>query len=282
MPRLFALVLLLAAPAAFAQDATLDKIRKSGTIALGYRLDAVPFAFEGPNQQPAGFSVDLCKRVAAGLARALKLPGLKTVWVPVTSQNRIEQVASGKVDIECGTTTVTLGRQAQVDFSLITFLDGGAFLARGAQGSGPRTPRDIGAAKVGVSAGTTTEKALRRLVAENGTGAEVVTVPNHVEGINQLMAGKIQMYAADRTVLIGLGMNAAREAPLQLLDFQFSYEPYALVMRRDPDFRLAVNRELAQVFREGEIVALYSNWFGRFGPPQELLKALYLIQSFQE
>jgi len=282
MLRLLPLVLLLAASAAVAQDATLDKIRNSGTITLGYRVDAVPFSFDGPDQRPAGFSVDLCKRVASGLARALKLPGVNMRWVPVTSQNRIEQVASGKVDLECGTTTVTLGRQESVDFSLITFLDGGAFLARGAQGSGPRTPRDIGSARVGVSAGTTTEKALRRLVAENGTGAEVVALPSHVEGINQLMAGKIQMYAADRTVLIGLAMNAAREAPLQLLDFQFSYEPYALMMRREPDFRLAVNRELAQVFREGEIVALYSTWFGRFGPPPELLRALYLIQSFQE
>jgi ABC-type amino acid transport substrate-binding protein len=280
--RLLALALLLAAPAVSAQQATLDKIRNSGTITLGYRVDAVPFAFDGPDQRPAGFSVDLCKRVASGLARALKLPGVNMRWVPVTSQNRIEQVASGKVDLECGTTTVTLGRQESVDFSLITFLDGGAFLARGAQGSGPRTPRDIGSARVGVSAGTTTEKALRRLVAENGTGAEVVALPSHVEGVNQLMAGKIQMYAADRTVLIGLAMNASREAPLQLLDFQFSYEPYALAMRRDPDFRLAVNRELAQVFREGEIVALYSTWFGRFGPPPELLRALYLIQSFQE
>jgi len=282
MLRLLPLVLLLAASAAVAQDATLDKIRNSGTITLGYRVDAVPFSFDGPDQRPAGFSVDLCKRVASGLARALKLPGVNMRWVPVTSQNRIEQVASGKVDLECGTTTVTLGRQAQVDFSLITFLDGGAFLARGAQGSGPRTPRDIGAARVGVSAGTTTEKALRRLVAENGTGAEVVTVPNLVEGVSQLMAGKIQMYAADRTVLIGLGMNAAREAPLQLLDFQFSYEPYALVMRRDADFRLAVNRELAEVFRQGEIVGIYRKWFGQFGEPQELLKALYTIQSFQE
>jgi ABC-type amino acid transport substrate-binding protein len=282
MLRLLPLVLLLAASAAPAQDATLDKIRKTGTIALGYRVDAVPFAFDGPDQRPAGFSVDLCKRVAAGLARALKLPGVNMRWVPVTSENRIEQVASGKVDLECGTTTVTLGRQERVDFSLVTFLDGGAFLARGAQGSGPRTPRDLGSARVGVSAGTTTEKALRQLVAENGTGAEVVALPSHVEGVNQLMAGKIQMYAADRTVLIGLAMNAAREAPLQLLDFQFSYEPYALVMRRDPDFRLAVNRELAQVFREGEIVALYSTWFGRFGAPPELLRALYLIQSFQE
>jgi ABC-type amino acid transport substrate-binding protein len=282
MLRSLLFCLLSAATAAAAQGNTLDKIRKAGTITLGYRVDAVPFSFAGPDQKPAGFSVDLCQRVVAGLARSLKLPALKTTWVAVTSQDRIDLVADGKVDLECGTTTVTLGRQAKVDFSLITFLDGGAFLARGPQGSGPRSPRDAGVARIGVSAGTTTEKAVRRLIADNGTGAEVVTVANHVEGVNQLLAGKIQMYAADRTVLIGLAMNAGREAPLQLLDAMFSYEPYALVLRRDADFRLAVNRELAQVFREGEIVALYRNWFGRFGEPQELLKALYVIQSFQE
>ena len=282
MSRSLLFVLLLAATAAGAQGGTIEKIRKSGTIALGFRVDAVPFSFAGPDQRPAGFSVDLCQRVVAGLARSLKLPALKTTWVAVTAQDRIDLVADGKVDLECGTTTVTLGRQAKVDFSLITFLDGGAFLSRGAQGSGPSSSRDLGNVRVGVSAGTTTEKSLRRLIADNGTATEVVTVQNHVEGVNQLIAGKIQMYAADRTVLIGLGMNAGREASLQLLDIMFSYEPYALVLRRDADFRLAVNRELAQVFREGEIVALYRKWFGRFGEPQELLKALYVIQSFQE
>ena len=153
MLRSLLFFLLFAATAAFAQGNTLDKIRKAGTITLGYRVDAVPFSFAGPDQKPAGFSVDLCQRVVAGLARSLKLPALKTTWGAVTSQDRIDLVADGKVDLECGTTTVTLGRQAKVDFSLITFLDGGAFLSRGPQGSGPRTPRDAGVARIGVSAG---------------------------------------------------------------------------------------------------------------------------------
>src|SRR5262245_17582084 len=103
------LILLLAAPLVGAQ--TLDKIRKSGTITLGYRADAVPFSFEDASQKPAGFSVDLCQRVVAGLATQLKLPALKMVWVPITAQNRVEQVEDGKIDLECGTTTVTLARQ---------------------------------------------------------------------------------------------------------------------------------------------------------------------------
>ncbi|HEY2338769.1 MAG TPA: amino acid ABC transporter substrate-binding protein [Burkholderiales bacterium] len=279
MPRLLLLAVLLIAAAASAQ--TLDKVRKSGSITLGFRPDAVPFSFVGADQQPSGFSVDLCRRVVRGLARDLKLAGLKTVWVPVTGANRIDLVASGKVDLECGTTTVTLGRQARVDFSLITFLDGGGFVAR-AGTNAPRSIKDTPGIRVAVSAGTTTEKALRKLVADNGTGAEVVVVPSHVDGVAQVIDGKVAMYAADRTVLIGLVMNAPRETPLQILDVMFSYEPYALMMRRDADFRLAVNRQLAEVFREGEIVGLYRSWFGRFGEPPELLRSLYLIQSFQE
>ena len=281
MLRLLPSVLLIVSAAAFAQSDTIGKLRKSGTITLGYRVDAVPFSFRGTDERPSGFSVDICQRVVAGLARNLKLPGLKTSWVPVSSENRIEQVASGKVDLECGTTTVTLGRQAQVDFSLITFLDGAAFLAR-AGGSQPKSGADLPKARVAVSAGTTTEKELRRLIADNGTATEVVTVANHVEGVNLLIEGKVAMYAADRTVLIGLAMNAGRAAPLQLLDMQFSYEPYALAMRRDPDFRLAVNRVMAEMFREREILEIYRRWFGQFGPPADLLRALYVIQSFRE
>jgi ABC-type amino acid transport substrate-binding protein len=281
MTRIAAAMLLLAATAAGAQ--TLERIHKTGTITLGFRPDSVPFSFVDPQEKPAGFSVDLCARVVAGLASQLKLPALKMVWTPVTAQNRIDQVADGKVDIECGTTSVTLGRQRRIDFSLITFLDGGAFLARASGARAPRSPQELRGARVAVSAGTTTEKALRKVVADNGSGAEIVLVPNHVEGVQQLLDGKVTMYAADRTVLIGLLVNAGgQKSPLQLLDFQFSYEPYALMMRRDADFRLAVNRELAEVFRQGEIVALYRKWFGQFGPPPDLLQALYTIQAFQE
>src|SRR5262245_22830372 len=128
--------LLLAAAGAGAQSGTLDRIHKTGTVKLGFRPDSVPFSFVDPQQKPAGFSVDLCARVVAGLASQLKLPSLKMEWIPISAQDRIEQVADGKIDLECGTTSVTLGRQRRVDFSLITFLDGSGFLAR-AGSSGP-------------------------------------------------------------------------------------------------------------------------------------------------
>lgn len=58
----------------------------------------------------------------------MKLPQLETRWVALTIQDRLNAVRSGKVDIECSTTTWTLSRSAEVDFSLVTFVDGGSIM----------------------------------------------------------------------------------------------------------------------------------------------------------
>src|SRR6185295_5862641 len=114
---LLSLALALPAPAQ-----TLEKIRKAGTITLGY-VD---------NEEPRGYSVDLCRAVAEGVAGQLQRPSLKTRWVKLTVQNRIDAVRKGQVDVECSTTTWTLARQRLVDFSLVTFVDGGSILTKAA------------------------------------------------------------------------------------------------------------------------------------------------------
>ncbi|HEY4908343.1 MAG TPA: transporter substrate-binding domain-containing protein, partial [Methylomirabilota bacterium] len=112
---------LLAGPAVGAElDGTLKKIKASNTITLGYREDARPFAFVGDDGKPAGYSVDLCTRIAASVAKELALPNLQVKWVKVTPANRIQSVVNGTVDLECGSTTASLSRQEQVDFSLMT------------------------------------------------------------------------------------------------------------------------------------------------------------------
>ena len=57
----FAILLGLAGPAV-AQEIrpTLDKIKETGAIQLGYRETSRPFSFVGTDGQPAGYSVDLC------------------------------------------------------------------------------------------------------------------------------------------------------------------------------------------------------------------------------
>jgi len=277
---LAAAVLALAVTAANAQ--TLDKIRKSGVITLGYIDGAAPFSYTDGNNEAQGYSVELCRSVADGIAAQLKRTGVKTRWVKLTIQNRIDAVRKGQVDIECSTTTWTLSRQQLVDFSLVTFVDGGSLLV-GAKSEANRL-QDLAAKRIAVLRGTTTEKALREALARRSVQAEVVLVDKRDEGLTLLREAQVEAFAADRTTLIGVVvMSGTGAGQYRLLDQDFSIEQYALMLPRgDHDFRLAVNRVLARVYRTGEIEKIYGRWLGPLGPPSLLLSATYFIQTISE
>jgi ABC-type amino acid transport substrate-binding protein len=281
---LFALLAaLLAAPAlAQAPQTTLDKIRKTGAITLGYIDGAAPFSFVDNNGEPAGYSVELCRAVADGVAAQLKRQSLKVRWVKLTIQNRIDAVRKGQVDLECSTTTWTLSRQQLVDFSLVTFVDGGSLLV-GANSPAGRL-QDLGGKRIAAIRGTTTEKALRAALTRHGVQAEVVSIEKRDEGLALLRESQVEALASDRTTLIGLVvMSGTGSGNYKLLDQDFSIEQYALMLPRgDHDFRLAVNRVLARVYRSGEIEKIYARWLGPLGPPSLLLSAAYFIQTLAE
>src|ERR1044071_6797625 len=108
------MTLALAGPANGQQlDGTLKKIKDSGTFTLGYLTSAPPFSFPGPDKRPVGYSIDLFIQIASRIQQQLGI-NLKLKWVPVTTENRLDMVDSGKVDIECGTSTATLSRQERV------------------------------------------------------------------------------------------------------------------------------------------------------------------------
>jgi ABC-type amino acid transport substrate-binding protein len=261
---------------------TLDKIRKSGVITLGYIDGAAPFSFTDGNGQPQGYSVELCSAVAEGVAAQLKRDALKVRWVKLTIQDRIDAVRTGKVDLECSTTTWTLSRQQLVDFSLVTFVDGGSLLVR--SDADIARLADFDGKRIAVISGTTTERALRGALARGTVKAELVSIKTRDEGLTLLREGQVHGLASDRTALIGVVVMSGRGGgQFKLLDQDFSIEQYALMLRRnDADFRLAVNRVLARVYRSGEIEKIYGRWLGPLGPPSMLLSATYFIQNLAE
>ena len=277
---LFGLMCALAAPV-LAQTGTLEKIRKQGAITMGYVEGSAPFSFTDAGKQPQGYSVDLCREIASGIRAQLGLGSLKTRWVALTLQNRLEAVKSGRVDIECSTTTWTLGRQADVDFSLITFVDGGSILTRVESEAGRLA--DFDGKRIAVITGTTTEKALKENLARRAIKAAVVTVKARDEGLRLLDERKVDGFASDRIVLIGVVLTTETRGAFKLLDEDFSIEPYALALPRgDIEYRLAVNRVLARLYRTGDIQKVYDRWLGRLGPPSVLLSAAYFIQGLAE
>jgi ABC-type amino acid transport substrate-binding protein len=190
MLRLLTLALALTSTAAWAQadGGALKRIQDTATITLGYRDHAAPFSFRGTDGKPAGYSVELCTRIAAAIKQELKLPALKVEWVPLTSQSRLKAVAEGKVAMECGMTTVTLTRQKDVDFSSLIFVDGGNLLLR--EDAALRRAADLAGKKIAVQGGTTTEQVLRRSLKAQRVEAEIVRVKTPAEGLALVEDGK--------------------------------------------------------------------------------------------
>src|SRR5258706_1961024 len=260
---------------------TLATILETKTIRLGHLDQSIPFSFVGDKGKPLGYSVELCLKVVAGLEQQFGLQKLDVRWVPVSMANRFEMVADGSIDLECGISTNTLSRQKQVDFSLMTWVDGGAFLVKANRPHGGIG--DLAGKKIAVIGATTTESALRDALKKDFIDAELVLVKEHLDGLNALDQGKVDAYAGDQTVLIGLALAVKDKLALNLSDRYFSYEPYGLALRRnDPDFKQAVNQALARVYRTGQIAAIYDRWFGKLGKPSSLLTAMFSINALPE
>jgi ABC-type amino acid transport substrate-binding protein len=262
-------------------DGTLKKIKTSGTFTIGYREAAPPFSFPGPDKRPVGYSIDLCMHVAGAIQKQLGMENLKLNWVPVTAENRIQMVVQGKVDIECGTTTITLSRQEQVDFSLMTFIDGAGLLT--AAGVNWRGAADLADKRIAVIPGTTTEKALADVLKKEFITVQIIKVKDHLEGLAAVEKGSADAFAADRGTLAGIAITSKDPRRFALANVVFSYEPYGLMLRRnDSAFRLAVNRALAELYRSGGFIPIYERWFGVFGKPPEAILAMYMLNGLPE
>jgi len=264
------------------QEGTLDKIAKSGEFVIGYRADASPLSYENSGGEPSGYSVDLCRRIAAAVKAHLGKDDIQTKFVPISSSERLSAVESGKIDIECGSTTITMDRQQQVDFTLATFVTGGSVMSL--SGSGVQGISDLAGKKVGVVKDTTTVGQLNSYLTQNLIDAEVVVVSDRKEGMNRLNKGDIDAFASDQIVLIGMVIEALYPKKYSLMNETFSYEPYGLVVRRDDaDFRLVANKALSQLYRSGQHIQIYNKWIGRIGiRPSPILGAMYQLNTIPE
>jgi len=279
--RVLLLICCVAASPGAAASSTLDRVRETGTITFAYRDHAAPFSYTDRDGRVRGYSAELCTAVAASIQQSLKLPTLKVVWQPVDAANRLDAVASGRVDAECGTTTITLSRMKDVDFSLPIFVDGGSVLVRAK--SRIAKLADLRGRKIAVIAGTTTEQALVAAFGVVDAHATLVPIADAVQGAALLAAGKVDGYAGDRIVLADIKLRSPSGRDFALLGVDFSYEPYGIVIRRDdPDFRLAVNRALVDLYKRGGIDPIFQRWLAPLGPPGPLLHSMYYLSSLPD
>lgn len=260
-------------------NGTLQKIKKSGEIHIGYRSSQPPISFVSKSGNPKGYSVDICKHIVTEIESKVGI-SLQVSYTPVTADNRFEALSSGKIDILCGSTTDTLARRAIVDFTQLTFITGGSYMAL----KGNKVRNNFDGKKIGVVKGSTTAVALKKLFEDIGTKVNFVLLDSADEGITALETNKIDIFSADQVVLLGLAVTSNNPDAFQILPDMFSYEPFALAVRRnDADFRLEADRVISKLYRSGEIEAIYARWFGTFsGEMSPALKAMIKFNTIPE
>jgi len=284
--RFFLLALLVARAPAWADDSlltgTLKTINDRGTILIGVREASIPFSFLNKARQPIGFSVDICHGIAADVAAALNVDllepdapawqkGVRIIYVPVASDQRLQKVTSGAIDLECGSTTATEERAKTVAFSPVFFLAGTKLLVR--KDAKIASYRDLAGKTVVASAGTTNGEAMKRLAAHGTPAFSVVEAPDLPAAYDMLAAGKADAFASDDILLSGMIATRPDGKDFHVVGDFLSFEPYAIMLRRaDPDFADLVKRSFARMASEGTLHALYNRWLTKQLPTGENLE----------
>jgi ABC-type amino acid transport substrate-binding protein len=266
--------------AAEAPGGRLKTIVAKRTIAIAYRADAAPFSFVKESIEPFGYTIDICKAVVASLEKRLNIAGLKIRWVPVTAQSRFEVVASGKADLECGSSTVTLSRMKQVDFSSFVFVESTGLVVKA--DSGITGLKDLIGKKIAVIDGTTNEKIVAARSDQLQLNASIMRVKDRDEAVSALERGTVDAFANDKLLLISTRFK--RPQALRMLPDDLSIESYAIVLPRgDWELRLAVNTALAQLYGSGEVQSIFDKWFSTLGgQASPLLEAIYALGALSE
>ena len=239
---------------------TLKKIKDNGQIVMGHRENSVPFAYMQSDGKPIGYTVDLCNKIIDRIKKTLNMPNLKVKLVPVTSQTRIPLLANGTIDIECGSTTNNLTRSKQISYLHVTFITGTKLAVR--KGSGIKEIEDLNGKAIGLSLGTTNEKAVKRIAKQKGLKIKYHMVKDHPQGWLALETDRVDAYATDHSLLYGLISKSKDKSKWEVVGRFLSYDPYGIMVRRDDSaMQLLGNTVLSDLMRSGEMQQIYDKWF---------------------
>lgn len=268
-------------PAA-AQEGTLKKIKDSGTITIGHRDASDPFSYLDDKQQPIGFAMDLCAKIVEAVKAELKMPALKVNYQLVTSANRIPLMANGTIDLECGSTTNNTARQEQVWFTITHFLTPNRWAAK--KSSNIKKLGDLKGKTVVSTAGTTNIKQITELNAAQNLGLNIISANGHAEAFQMVETNRAVAFAMDEVLLAGLIAKSRNPSEFEITAEPISApEPYGIMLRKDDKaFKAVVDKAMTEIYKSGQIYAIYSKWFEKPIPPKNINFSLPMSASFKK
>ncbi len=278
-----AVFLAAAASPAAAQEltGTLKKIKDSGSITIGHRDASIPFSYYDDKQQPVGYAVELCMRIVDAVKSELKMPKLEVKYQLVTSANRIPLMANGTIDLECGSTTNNLEREKQVSFTITHFVTANRWIAKKA--SNIKTLQDLKGKTIVSTAGTTNIKQITEINSAQNLGMNIISANGHPEAFQMVETGRAVAFVMDDILLYSLAAQSRSPGDYAISAEALSVEPYGIMLRKDDAaFKKVVDAAMVQVYKSGQINAIYDKWFLKPVPPKGLNLNVPMSEQFKK
>jgi len=257
-PRtILALGLLLLGSANGFAGTTLDRIRQTGAVNLGFREDSLPFSYKNAEQgPPLGYSIDVCNALVDAIKEETG-KSLSVKYVPVSGDARIPYVVEGKIDFECGNSTNTKARREKVAFSMPLYFSSAKLLVR--EGSGIARFDDLAGKTLAVENGSTGQQIAEARKAVMNT-MKVVIAPSSDAGVSAVEKKTADAFMTDDILLYAF--KAQSKEKLEVAGAVMSIEPLAIMYSKD-DKELAaiVDREVTKLTQSGQLRKLYKKWF---------------------
>ena len=249
---------------------TLSAIKNSHTVRLGYRESSPPFSFLDQAGRPIGYSLELCEAIVDEIGIEVDDPDLKIDYVKVTSDDRIDAVLQGKIDLECGSTTANAERGRRVAFSPLMFVAGTKLMVPKA--SSVQSLTDLKGKTIVVTKGTTNEQAVQAADKKFSLGLNIAVGADHEQSYRMLADGKADAFATDDILLFGLIARHKAQDKFRVTGDYLSYDPYGIMFRKgDPQLSAVVERAFRKLGSNHDLVPLYNKWFTARLPTGERL-----------
>lgn len=274
---------LVLAPPLLAQtsSSTLDRVRSTGKLTLGYYPDASPLSYRNAAGNADGYAPALCRGIAAIVKAELGQPDLSVQFIPLDA-GHVAALKDGRIDLLCAPVQPTLSRRADVSFSIPVFPGGTGVLMRKDTSQNFRdlleglTTDDkplwrgkpqlhvLNERKFAVVAGSSSEQWVKTRKQELGVNSAIVPVPDPKSGLRMVLDREVDALLGDRSVLLELANRDPSARDLVVGNRRFNHAMLALAMRRgDEDFRLLVDKTLSRLYRYGKIGAIYEQHLGK-------------------
>ena len=264
-----------------AQDGTLKKIKDSGSITIGHRDASVPLSYYDDKQQPIGYAMDLCMKIVDAVKAELKMPNLKVNYQLVTSANRIPLMANGTIDLECGSTTNNIARQKEVSFTMTHFVTANRWVAK--KSSNIKTLNDLKGKTIVSTAGTTNIKQITEINAAQNLGMNIISANGHPEAFQMVETGRAVAFVMDDIILAGLAAQSRTPTDYEISAVGLSVEPYGIMLRKDDKaFKAVADKAMTEVYKSGQINAIWEKWFEKPIPPKGINMHLPMTAAFKK